>query len=102
MQASYIFGLSAFLHLLQRVIADQRQHREARLAFYSFLLAHEALVYQRGHAFKHVHRKVALGVAHRLYRREGAAAYEYAQPGEERLLSRVQQPVAPADSVAKR
>src|SRR5687767_1078429 len=42
------FKLAAYDKLFQRVLVNRFQHREVRLTVYSFDLAHQALVYERG------------------------------------------------------
>ncbi len=82
--------LGAFLEALERVLADGLQHAEARLAVGTVLPAQQALVQQRSEV-------VERGATDRLGGRGGAAADEDAQLGEEALLARLEQLVAPVN-----
>src|ERR671935_2781942 len=82
---------------LERILAHQLQHREARLAADTFAPPHEALVDERRQSLEHG----AVAVADGLGRRERAAAPEDAEPREKPLHRGLEEVVAPVERRAQ-
>ena len=92
-----IVGPVRLLDSLGGVLADCLQHREPRLLLRAFY-ASEAAVGKRGEPVDDVEAVSA----HALGGAEGASARKHSEPGEQLLLLRLQQVVAPVDRRANR
>ena len=100
--ALHRFGLARFGEPTARVLADRLEEDEAGLAVGIVDLAQQALVDERAEEIHHLAEPQPFrGAAHGLGRLERAAAAEDAEPGEQLLLTLVQELVAPVDRAAQ-
>src|SRR5687768_995020 len=92
-----LHGLVMLLQLLQSVLADRFQHREARRAVRLSELTHKAMVNERCESIEHIDVRVAgFGGLKR------PSASKVSQLAVEPLFLLVQQVVTPGDGVADR
>ena len=100
--AAHLLELTAFLELLERVLADRLEQPEARLAVRRRPTAGRGSCRRATRAFERLRRTPFPRGRNGIRELERAAAGEDAEPGEERLLGRLEQVVAPVDRVPQR